>query len=90
LPPLGVRTALLMPTYNEQPSRVMAGIAAIYESLADAGYGDWFDFFILSDTTDPDVWIAEEEIFLALHRRIGPGARIYYRRRPVNTERKIG
>jgi membrane glycosyltransferase len=90
LPPLGVRTALLMPTYNEQPSRVMAGIAAIYESLADAGYGDWFDFFILSDTTDPDVWIAEEEIFLALHRRIGPGARIYYRRRPVNTERKAG
>ena len=90
LPPLATRTALLMPTYNEQPSRVMAGIAAIHDSVAEAGCGAWFDFFILSDTTDPDVWIAEEETFLALHRRLGPGARVYYRRRAQNTERKAG
>ena len=90
LPPLGVRTALLMPTYNEQPSRVMAGVAAIHESLAAAGCGAWFDFFILSDTTDADVWIAEEAAFAALAVRLGRDARVYYRRRAQNTERKAG
>ena len=90
LPPLGARTALLMPTYNEQPSRVMAGVAAIHESLAAAGCGAWFDFFILSDTTDADVWIAEEAAFAALAVRLGRDARVYYRRRAQNTERKAG
>jgi membrane glycosyltransferase len=90
LPPLGIRTALLMPTYNEQPSRVMAGLEAIALSLRDAGRADDFDIFILSDTTDADVWVAEEAAFLALHQRLGAGQRIYYRRRPINTERKAG
>ena len=31
LPALATRTALLMPTYNEEPARVMAGLQAIYE-----------------------------------------------------------
>ena len=94
LPPLATRTALLMPTYNEQPSRVMAGIEAIHDSLLAAGRADAFDVFILSDTTDPDTWVAEEAAFLALHARIagsgGAQARIFYRRRPLNTERKAG
>ena len=29
LPQLATRTALLMPTYNEQPARIMAGLQAI-------------------------------------------------------------
>ena len=90
LPPLGVRTALLMPTYNENPGRVMAGVQAIYESLETAGRLDWFDVFILSDTTQPDVWIAEEAAFLDLRERTGGHGRIFYRRRPKNTERKAG
>jgi membrane glycosyltransferase len=59
LPVLATRTALLMPCYNEHPARVAAGLQAIYESLEAAGHLDRFDIFILSDTTDPDVWIAE-------------------------------
>ncbi len=93
LPGLGSRTALLMPTYNESPARVMAGLLAIHESLAATGQGGMFDIFILSDTTDPDVWIAEEAAFLALRAeaaRAGNGGGIYYRRRPKNTERKSG
>ena len=90
LPPLGVRTALLMPTYNESPGRVMAGVQAIYESLDATGRLDWFDVFILSDTTQPDVWIAEEAAFLELRERTGGHGRIFYRRRPKNTERKAG
>ena len=66
LPKLAARTALLMPTYNEQPARIMAGLQAMWESLRETGAVDSFDLFILSDTTDPQTWIAEEAGFLAL------------------------
>ena len=89
LPELSGRTAILMPTYNEAPERVMAGLQAIFEDLAATGRMAHFDFFILSDTTDADVWIAEEAGFLALRERVG-GERIYYRRRPRNIDRKAG
>ena len=90
LPAPGLRTALLMPTYNEDPARVMAGLQATYESLAATGHAAAFDLFILSDTTDPDVWIAEEAAFLGLRERTGAAERIFYRRRPKNSERKAG
>ena len=90
LPTLDVRTALLMPTYNESTARVMAGLQAIYESLASTDRLDWFDLFILSDTTDPDIWIAEEAAFLTLRARTGGYDRIFYRHRRFNTERKAG
>jgi membrane glycosyltransferase len=90
LPELSVRTALLMPTYNESTARVMAGLQAIYGSLAAIGQLAWFDLFILSDTTDPDVWIAEEAAFLALRVRTGGYDRIFYRHRRFNAERKAG
>ena len=87
---LTTRTALLMPTYNEQPARIMAGLQAIWESLREPVRRDAFDMFILSDTTDPDIWIAEEAGFLALRERTGGYRRIFYRRRPKNTARKSG
>ncbi|UFN51385.1 glucans biosynthesis glucosyltransferase MdoH [Roseomonas sp. OT10] len=94
LPELSTRTALLMPVYNESPERVMAGLQAIQESLAARGAGAWFDTFILSDTTDADAWIAEEAAFLGLRERVAAGggdaSRLFYRRRPKNTERKSG
>ena len=88
--PPATRTALLMPTYNEPPQRVMAGLQAIHESLQATGTGERFDIFILSDTTSPDVWIEEEAAFLALRERTGDHARIFYRHRPKNTARKAG
>jgi membrane glycosyltransferase len=85
------RTALLMPTYNESPDRVIAGLQAIWESLQAAGpAGETFDIFILSDTTDPDTWIEEEAAFLALRARTGGDDHIFYRHRPRNTARKAG
>ncbi len=90
-PPMpGVVTALLMPTYNEDPSRVMAGLEAIYASLKAVGATDRFHIFILSDSTSPDAWIAEEAAFLDLRRRTGDDKTIFYRRRPKNIERKAG
>ena len=90
LPGLSTRTALLMPTYNESPSRVAAALQVIVQDLRRAGRADHFDLFILSDTRDPEVWLQEEAAFLALRERTGAHDQIFYRRRAQNTERKAG
>jgi membrane glycosyltransferase len=84
------KTAVVMPIYNEAPSRVFAALQTIYEDVQATGLGAQFDWFFLSDTTNPDVWIAEERAFIGIRRRLGPQARIYYRRREKNTGRKAG
>lgn len=84
------RTVVVMPIYNESTARTFAALAAIRESVEATGLGSHFDYFIVSDTTNPDVWIAEERAFLALRERLGPEARIYYRHRPKNHHRKAG
>ena len=91
LPPaLASRTAVVMPVYNEQTARTFAALQAIRESIEATGLGRHFDYFVVSDSTDPDAWIAEERAFLALRERVGPGARLYYRHRPKNHHRKAG
>ena len=84
------RTALLLPTYNEDPDRVLSRVQAIYESVAATGQAGCFDVFILSDTTDPDIFIAEEAAFLALRERLGPTRASIYRHRPKNDAKKAG
>jgi membrane glycosyltransferase len=88
--PLGTKTAMLMPTYNEDPSRVFAAVEAMAIGLDELRQGPAFDWFILSDTTDPDVAFAEEAALLTLRARLGDRARIYYRRRRKNVARKSG
>jgi membrane glycosyltransferase len=87
---LHTRTAVLMPVYNEATARTFAGVEAMREAVETTGLGDHFDWFVLSDSTQPDAWIAEERAFLDLRRRLGPGARLYYRHRPKNHHRKAG
>lgn len=88
-PPL-TRTALLMPSYNEDPARTAAALHAMGAGLAAAGQGERFDIFVLSDTTNPDIWVREEAAFLELRRRLAGRIRVFYRRRPLNTARKSG
>jgi membrane glycosyltransferase len=89
--PLKYRTALVMPVYNESPDRVFGAITAIRESVESTGHGDSFDYFILSDSTNPEVWIQEEALFLEIRKLKSPGAeRVFYRHRSQNTERKTG
>jgi membrane glycosyltransferase len=89
-PPPSIQSmnAMLLPTYNEDPYRIMARLRAIWESVEQTGYGRQFNWFILSDTTDPSIWIAEEKCFLQLRSDLGAG--IFYRHRPQNTARKSG
>ena len=90
LPAIESRTAMLLPTYNEDPYRVFARLRAICESVEETGCASQFDWFVLSDTTDPAIWVAEEKCFLQLRHEVGPAARIFYRHRPENTARKSG
>lgn len=84
------RTALVMPIYREDPSSVFAGLRAILQSVREHGSARWFDVFVLSDTTDPDVWLAEERAWAKLLAELPSDSRVFYRHRAKNTSRKAG
>jgi membrane glycosyltransferase len=87
---LGKKTAVIMPIYNEAPSRVFGSVAAMIEDVRKTGLIQHFDFFFLSDTTEADVWIAEERAFLTLRAELPDDVRLFYRHRLKNTARKAG
>jgi len=89
-PPDRGRTAILMPIHNEDTARVFARLQAMYEGLQAARAIDAFEFFVLSDSTDPEAWIAEEAAWRELCRRVGGNGRIFYRKRRRNTAYKSG
>ncbi len=89
-PALCSRTAILAPTYNEAPGPLFARLEAIRLSVQAAGRQDSFDIFVLSDTTDPTVARNERRHFLATRRRLGGAGSLFYRRRPLNIDRKSG
>jgi membrane glycosyltransferase len=86
----GTTTAIVFPVYNENVMRVYEGLRATYESLEKTELIGRFDFFILSDSTDPDRWVEEERRWYDVVRELGALGRIYYRRRVVNEGRKSG
>jgi len=86
----GTSTAIIVPIYNEDVARVYEGVRATYESLRHTGQLERFDFFILSDSTDPDKWIEEERRWHGLVRELGALGRIHYRRRFNNEAKKSG
>lgn len=89
--PITTRTAVVMPVYNEDTRRVIAGFEASFRSLAATGELAHFDFYLLSDTTDPQVAQAELDAWQQLRERLGDlSAQIFYRRREKNTARKVG
>lgn len=83
-------TAILLPIYNEDPARLFAGIRAIYRSVERTGHLANFDFYLLSDSTDPDQWVEEEIRWVELSRELGARGRIFYRKRRHNTNKKAG
>jgi membrane glycosyltransferase len=88
--PITTRTAIVMPVYNENPAQVLAGLEATFRSLRGASDLTSFDFFLLSDTTDPVIAAAEESGWATLCHRLGAAGKIFYRRRKSNVSRKAG
>ncbi len=84
------RTAVVMPICNESVTRVFAGLRATYESLQRTGESAHFDFYVLSDTNDPDTRVAEVTAWDALCRAVDGFGRIYYRCRQHRIKRKSG
>jgi membrane glycosyltransferase len=83
-------TALIIPIYNEDARRVCEGLRATYESLAETGHLERFDFFLLSDSNDPDRWVDEERRWFQLVQSLDALGRIFYRRRVDNEGKKSG
>ena len=88
--PLRARTAVVMPVCNEDVGRAMEGVRAVYASLAADGRLPEFDFFVLSDSSDPNCWVAEEVAWAGLVRKLGARGRLFYRKRRANTNKKAG
>ena len=88
--PLSGRTAIVMPVYNENPATVTAALHAMGDALAAAGHGAAFEIFILSDTTEPSVWVRETAAYGWLRRALAGKMRVWYRRRDANVGRKAG
>ncbi|HEX6013031.1 MAG TPA: glucans biosynthesis glucosyltransferase MdoH [Geminicoccaceae bacterium] len=82
--------ALIAPIYNEETERVFAGLQAVWEDVCAQPNGERVDLFILSDTTDPDIWLAELAAWQRLRQTVPGAERVYYRRRLRNLKRKTG
>lgn len=84
------RTAIVYPIYHEDVERTVAGVRSTYIDLNRDGDQDDFEFFILSDSRDPDIWLREREACQRLMLELGKNTRIHYRRRSINLNRKTG
>ncbi len=83
-------TAVVMPIYHENVERALRGLGATYHSLVQTGQLEHFQFFILSDSQDPECWLAEQASWQQLCRELDAHGRIHYRRRRVNLKTKTG
>lgn len=84
------RTAIVMLVCDEDAAGVFARLRAMYRSLEAESQIGGFEFFVLSDSRQPDVWLAEELEWFEACRELGAGGRLFYRRRAENHERKVG
>lgn len=83
-------TAIIMPVYNEDVSRVFEGLRVIYRSVQETKKLEHFDFFILSDSNQPNQWIQEEVAWAELCKQVGGFGRIFYRKRRQQINKKAG
>ena len=87
---VSTRTALLMPIHNEDPARVMGGLAATLRSLVATGKAGHFDTYVLSDTTDESIAGDEQIAWEELRAEWAGAISLHYRRRQPNVGRKAG
>jgi membrane glycosyltransferase len=83
------RTALVMPVYNENTAASFAALEAMAVELLERE-AKGFEIFVLSDTTNPDVYVRETAAFQALREKLGERMPVWYRRRSDNVGRKAG
>ena len=84
------RTAVIMPICHEPVQRTLNNLAATYRELQQGGDLEAFDFFVLSDSVDPEVWLEEQAACADLCARLGGHQRLFYRRRRIRLNYKSG
>lgn len=89
-PLLESATAIVMPIYNEDVTRVFEGLRVMFTSLRDTGCLQHFDFFVLSDSDNPNKWVKEEVAWLELCRQLDAFGKIFYRKRRLPMNKKSG
>ncbi len=88
--PAPMRVALLVPVYNETPWYVLGNVQSMLEELHQRGGQHSYDMFVLSDTRDDSLADQERLSVEALRAALPAGVALYYRRRALNTGRKVG
>ena len=83
-------TAIVMPICNEDVSRVFEGLRVVYKSLQQTAGAEHFDFFILSDSNQPNQWVREEVAWVELCKQVGGFGKIFYRKRRQAINKKAG
>ena len=83
-------TAVVMPVYNEDAETVFGNIRAVYDSLRERGELELYDFYILSDSTDPAKAVEEGMAWADLCRQTNGFGKLHYRRRKLPVNRKSG
>lgn len=83
-------TAVVLPVFNEDPDRTFRGLENMFRAVEATGDGHSFDFFVLSDSNDPNRWIEEETAWFRLCSRCQAFGRIFYRKRRVSLHGKSG
>src|SRR5471032_1581349 len=83
-------TAIVMPIFNEDVSRVFEGLRVVFKSVQAIEGADNFDFFILSDSNQPNQWIREEVAWAELCKQVGGFGKIFYRKRRQAINKKAG
>ena len=83
-------TAVVMPIFNEDVSRVFEGLRVIFRSVQTAEKLEHIDFFILSDSDRPNNWIQEEVAWAELCKQVSGFGKIFYRKRRQPINKKAG
>lgn len=83
-------TAIVMPVFNEDVSRVFEGLRVVFRSVQETKKLEHFDFFILSDSNQPSQWIVEELAWVELCKQVGGFGKIFYRKRVNQINKKAG
>lgn len=84
------KTAIVLPIYHEPVQWTLSGLRAVYRDIERTGLIEHFEFYILSDSRDPDVWLEEQRVWAEMVSELGAEGRLFYRRRSVNLNYKSG
>ena len=84
------KTALIMLARNENPEQTLDCLRSTLKSLIETEQYACFDAYLLSDSNDKTICIAEEILCESLSQSMPKGINLYYRNRKDNTGHKAG